>query len=91
VVDDKELPLIEFMFGERPISICHEERRKWIPPHRLDSGISERFWRYTRHFGWWGLAYLEAVLRLSDQQASAAEASGCFVPQRKDELTEVPK
>lgn len=46
-----------------------------LQPGHLNSGIADDFWQMNRRFGYWGIAYLETLLRLADWQASGSPSA----------------
>lgn len=71
ICEDRKQTSFETVLGDLRVNLSAAERSALMPAHRLESGVSDRFWRLTRRFGWWGLAYREAILRLADWYASA--------------------
>ena len=72
-------PFAPVVFDAQPVSVEFElrgQQMQWCGPtglERLDSGVAERYWRLVRCYGWWGLAWLEALLRLADWRRSEWE------------------
>ncbi|WP_417736101.1 type I-U CRISPR-associated helicase/endonuclease Cas3 [Rosistilla oblonga] len=70
---------------ESPEAVCLEsiqlpdlklstEQRKSFVYHRVSSSVPRRFWQLNKQYGWWGLAWLESILRISDQRVSRFES-----------------
>ncbi len=71
VSPDLTPPGVSGRLGTEQLNLAAKERAALTAPHRVDSGLSDRFWRMSRRYGWWGLAYLEAIVRLADWYGSA--------------------
>lgn len=70
-------PFVDDLDDVAEVTIAGERARSVVAHGltRLDSGVADRFWSLVPTYGWYGLAFLEAVLRLADQRQSAREAS----------------
>ena len=72
-------PFAPVVFDHRHVNAEFElngSKMRWSGPtglERLDSGVADRYWRLVRRYGWWGLAWLEALLRLADWRRSEWE------------------
>jgi CRISPR-associated endonuclease/helicase Cas3 len=70
-------PFAPVVFDEVPVVVTFPAENTQTSSatglERLDAGVPERFWRLLRRYGWWGLALLEAIVRLADHRASLQE------------------
>lgn len=73
VVADDKPPGILHKFNGLAIELSAEERAAFVPLHHLSANWPDLFWRLIRRYGYWGLAWLESLLRLADQQQSRNE------------------
>ena len=75
-------PFVPLVKDENPVHfdvVFKGKKLRGSSDHRLyelSSGVADRYWRLVRKYGWWGLAYLEAVFRLADQRRSEMEQAG---------------
>jgi CRISPR-associated endonuclease/helicase Cas3 len=67
-IDDDEELTVRLQHGDSAFQASTRHRLA-----RLDSGVAERFWALNVRYGRWGLAWLEAVLRLADHRRSELE------------------
>lgn len=68
VAEDREPVEITF---EMAGSVVHASSLHGLA--RLESGTAERFWRLVGRYGWFELAWFEAILRLADHRQSEEE------------------
>jgi len=78
-------PWAPLVIDERPLRVQYQHEGTTVAAssatglERIDSGVADRFWRLLREYGWWGLSFLEACLRLADHRAS--EHPGFIAPE----------
>ena len=80
-------PFAPAVVDHNPVWVAHEldglplEASSEHRLERLDSGVADRFWLLVRRYGWFRLAWFEALLRLADHRESEQEQrEGEFEP-----------
>ena len=69
IVEDDEPQILAYTFDGHELEASSDLAHG---PQAMD--MADRFWRLTERYGYHGLAWLEAILRLADHQQSAVEA-----------------
>jgi CRISPR-associated endonuclease/helicase Cas3 len=68
-------PFAPVVDDENTVPVAYGDWRA-MSCHRLElagSGVSERYWRLVERYGWYGLSFLETLVRLADQRQSEEE------------------
>ena len=69
IIEDPELQVLSWTVDGHFLEAASD-----LAESSLALDMSDRFWRLVERYGYHGLAWLEAVLRLADHQQSAEEA-----------------
>lgn len=70
VAEDPEPQMLSYTFDGRSMQANSD-----LAASSLAIGMADRFWRLVARYGYHGLAWLEAILRLADHQQSAEEGA----------------
>ena len=69
IIEDEEKQTLSYIFDGVAI-----EAQLDLPESPMALDMADRFWRLVERYGYYGLAWLEAILRLADHRQSAEEA-----------------
>ena len=70
VIEDSNPRMLTYMFDGHEMKVNSD-----LVESSLALDMADRFWRLVDRYGYHGLAWLEAILRLADHRQSAAEAA----------------